>query len=91
MTVLSDIERDLQIMTEHRDKIQTYDLQILQLLEQRIESAKAIGEVKKRNNKPIYAPEVEKTKIEKLSAICEYPGLVEAIWPVIMCYTRTVE
>lgn len=91
MTVLPDIERDLQIMTEHRDKIQAYDLQILQLLEQRIESAKAIGEVKKRNNKPIYAPEVEKTKIEKLSAICKYPGLVEAIWPVIMCYTRTVE
>ena len=60
-------------------------------MEKRIEAATIIGNEKKKENLPIYVPEVEKKKIEALSAECRYPGLVEAIWPVIMCYTRTVE
>lgn len=82
---------DLDILLEKRDEIQSLDKQILQLLEQRIAAAKVIGDIKKKNGKPIYAPEVEKKKIETLSEASQYPGLVEAIWPVIMCYTRTVE
>ena len=78
-------------MSQKRDEIMEYDKQILELLEKRIESAKVIGDIKRMNGKPIYVPEVEKEKIEKLSAICCFPGLVEAVWPVIMCYTRTVE
>ena len=82
---------DLDILLEKRDEIQSLDKQILQLLEQRIAAAKVIGDIKKKNGKPIYVPEVEKKKIETLSMASQYPGLVEAIWPVIMCYTRTVE
>ena len=82
---------DLEILVQQRDIIQNLDNEILKLLEQRVAAAKIIGDIKKKNNKPIYAPDVEKEKIEKLSAKCGYPGLVEAIWPVIMCYTRTVE
>jgi chorismate mutase/prephenate dehydratase len=82
---------DLEIMTVQRDIIQNCDEEILKILEKRVEAAHIIGEVKKRNNKPIYVPEVEKAKIEKLSAACKYPVLVETIWPIIMCYTRSIE
>jgi chorismate mutase len=74
-----------------RMTIQLIDKDILNLLEERVTAAKQVGEIKKIYDKPIYVPEVEKKKIEALSASCAYPGLVEAIWPVIMCYTRTVE
>ena len=86
-----DLFNELELMTEKRDVIQKTDEQILHLIEQRIEAAKVIGDIKKKNGKAIYAPDVEKAKIEKLSALSNYPGLVEAIWPVIMCYTRTIE
>ena len=78
-------------METNREKIRECDIQILHLIEERIVAASEIGRVKRKNNKPIYAPEVEKKNIEELSAQSSYPGLVEAIWPVIMCYTRTVE
>jgi chorismate mutase len=52
---------------------------------------KLVGDYKRERNLPIYVPEVEKKKIETLSADCYYPGLVETIWPVIMCYARSVE
>lgn len=82
---------DLERLIVLRDSIQAIDEQILQLLEQRISFGKEIGEIKKKNGKPIYVPEIEKQKIEKLSAICSRPGMVETIWPVIMCYTRSIE
>ena len=85
------IVNDIEILTQKRDEIQQLDYEILKLLEQRVEAAKTIGEIKKKNKKPIYAPEVEKKKIETLSQNCGHAGLVEAIWPVIMCYTRTLE
>ena len=86
-----DMFYELVLITEKRNFIQKTDEQILHLIEQRIEAAKVIGDIKKKNGKPIYATDVEKAKIEKLSTLSNYPGLVEAIWPVIMCYTRTIE
>ena len=74
-----------------RTSIQMVDADILRLLEERTGYVLRVGEIKSEYNAPIYVPEVEKKKIETLSASCAYPGLVEAIWPVIMCYTRTVE
>lgn len=82
---------DLERLIVLRDGIQAVDEHILKLLEQRVSFGKEIGEIKKKNGKSIYVPEVEKQKIEKLSAATTYPGLVETIWPVIMCYTRSIE
>jgi chorismate mutase/prephenate dehydratase len=82
---------DLDKLINLRDSIQLLDKQILEKLCERVLYAKEIGEIKKKNGKPIYVPEVEKKKIEELSALSAYPGLVETIWPVIMCYTRSVE
>lgn len=74
-----------------RASIQLVDADILKLLEERIGYVLRVGEIKNVYNAPIYVPEVEKKKIEALSANCTYPGLVETIWPVIMCYARSVE
>lgn len=74
-----------------RTAIQDVDNEILSLLEERIEYVLRVGEIKNEYDAPIYVPEVEKKKIEALSAKCKYPGLVETIWPVIMCYARSVE
>ena len=74
-----------------RTSIQFVDTDILRLLEERIGYVLRVGEIKDIYDAPIYVPEVEKKKIEALSAICKYPGLVETIWPVIMCYARSVE
>ena len=82
---------DIWTLTAKRDEITQIDQELLSLLQKRVAAAKIIGDIKKKNNKPIYVPEVEKTKIELLSSQCDYPGLVEVIWPVIMCYTRSIE
>ena len=82
---------DLDRLIGLRDNIQTIDKQLVNLLCERIHFAKEIGEIKKKNGKPIYVPEVEKQKIETLTEYCGMPGLVETIWPVIMCYTRSIE
>lgn len=74
-----------------RTSIQLVDADILRLLEERMGYVLRVGEIKNEYNAPIYVPEVEKKKIETLSARCAYPGLVETIWPVIMCYARSVE
>lgn len=79
------------VLTELRDAIQEVDKEILSLIEKRIEYAKKIGEIKKESGDPIYNPTVEAKKISTLSTLSKYPGLVEVIWPVIMCYTRTIE
>lgn len=82
---------DIWTLTVKRDEIAQIDQELLSLLQKRVAAAKVIGDIKKKNGKPIYVPEVEKSKIELLSFQCTYPGLVETIWPVIMCYTRSVE
>jgi chorismate mutase len=82
---------ELERLISLRDNIQQIDKQLVDMLCERIHFAKEIGEIKKKNGKPIYVPEVEKQKIETLAEYCGTPGLVETIWPVIMCYTRSVE
>ena len=74
-----------------RMQIQMIDTDLLNLLEERIDNVIQVGKIKESYNMPIYVPEVEKKKIETLSKKCKYPGLVETIWPVIMCYARSVE
>lgn len=86
-----DYIADLHNLTVMRDKIAKIDEQILHLLEERIDYAKIIGDIKRANGKDIYVPEVEREKIKRLSAASRYPGLSETIWPVIICYTRSVE
>lgn len=84
-------EEHVNTLNELRKAISQLDTELVVILNERIKIAKTIGEIKKHYDMPIYAPEVEKRKIEELSKLSLYPGLVETIWPVIMCYTRSVE
>lgn len=86
-----DYMTDLHDLTIMRDKIVKIDEQILLLLKERIDCAKIIGDIKRANGKDIYVPEVEREKIKRLSAVSRYPGLSETIWPIIMCYTHSIE
>lgn len=43
-----DLFNELELMAEKRDFIQKTDEQILHLIEQRIEAAKVIGDIKKK-------------------------------------------
>ena len=60
---------DIKVLEENRDKIRDCDIQILRLLEKRITAAAEIGKVKRKNNKPIYAPDIEKKNIETSSSM----------------------
>lgn len=84
-------EQDANSLQELRAKISTIDELIVRLLEMRVETAGIIGAIKKSYDLPIYCPGVEKEKIEYLSNGTKYEGMVETIWPVIMCYTRSCE
>ena len=83
--------KDIYSLESLRKQIAKIDRAILMLLEMRMDTATVIGRIKKERNLPIYRPDVEADKIDVLSDACPYPGLVEVIWPVIMCYTRTLE
>lgn len=83
--------KDIYSLESLRKQIAKIDRAILMLLEMRMDTATVIGRIKKERNLPIYRPDVEADKINVLSDTCSYPGLVEVIWPVIMCYTRTLE
>ena len=84
-------EEHVNTLDELRKAISQLDTELVVILNERIKVAKTIGEIKKHYDMPIYVPEVEKRKIEELSKLSLYPGLVETIWPVIMCYTRSAE
>ena len=84
-----DIIEYANIYQELRDQIQSYDEKILALLETRTALAKSLVQLKEKHGNDIYMPIVENAKIEKLSKKCQFPGLVELVWPVIMCYART--
>ena len=74
-----------------REEIHDIDLQLMELLEKRTGLVKQVGVYKMARGMEIYVPEVEEHKIAQLKKYCNCPGLVETIWPVIMCYERSVE
>lgn len=78
-------------LNELRQQINEIDEQIIGLLNSRMNTVMKVSRYKKENNLPVYAPRVEKEKIEKLSELSYYPGMVETIWPSIMCFARSIE
>ena len=83
--------KDIYSLGSLREQITKIDRMILMLLEMRMDIATIIGRIKKERKMPVYCPGIESQKIISLSEFSSYEGLVEAIWPVIMCYTRTLE
>ena len=75
-----------------RENIDSIDNSIIDLLNSRFSFCETIGVLKKANNIPtVYDPAREQTIINRLSLREKYPGMVEAIWPVIMNFSKDLQ
>jgi len=84
-------------LEEYRKRIDILDNEILELLNQRMELVKEIGNIKSSNQTNIYRPEREKSIIDRLNKISrEHKGLlnraaIEAIYLEIFAISRNIE
>jgi len=85
------VETELQQLRQTIDQL---DEQLLQLLNQRLDVVKKVGELKRANNAIIYRPEREKSIVDRLEQLNE--GLltrsaIEAIFQEIFAVARNIE
>jgi chorismate mutase/prephenate dehydratase len=81
-------------LDEWRSRINNLDNQILNLLTQRAEAALHIGDLKRQNGLPAYAPEREMDVLRRLQAANTSPlpfEAVRAIWREILSGCRALE
>jgi len=83
-----------EVLNTHRQAIDSLDNQLLQLLNERMEHVKAIGNLKMANKAIIYRPEREKDIVDRLTALSN--GLltrpaIEAIFLEIFATSRNLE
>ncbi len=81
-------------LDEWRSRINNLDKQILNLLSQRAEAALHIGDLKRRNGLPAYAPEREAEILRRLGAAGGAPlppEAIRAIWREILSGCRALE
>jgi chorismate mutase len=83
-----NLDEYLDRATEMRNEIAVYDEKIVRLLDERVQLAKNLVELKKEYSRPAYTPIVEEKKIEYLSTLTSYPDLIKMVWPMIMGYSR---
>jgi chorismate mutase/prephenate dehydratase len=81
-------------LDDWRSRINDLDNQILQLLNQRAEAALQIGDLKRRQDAPIYAPEREAEILRRLGETGAGPlaaPAINAIWREILSACRALE
>src|SRR2546425_12893558 len=81
-------------LDDWRSRINDLDNQILPLLNQRAEAALQIGDLKRRQDLPSYAPEREAEIVSRLSAASGGPlpaASIRAIWREILSGCRALE
>ena len=77
-----------------RQEIDAIDTQLLGLLNRRAECALTIGEVKKRNNEPIFVPEREQSLLQRLASLNEGPlpdSAIVVVYQAIMNEMKRLE
>ena len=74
-----------------RNEIDTIDTQIVALLNHRYSCCIEIGKLKKEQNTTILDSGREKRIINNLSLDEKYSGMVEAVWPAIMAFSRELQ
>src|SRR5262245_5599205 len=77
-----------------RSRIDDLDNQILNLLNQRAEAARSIGDLKRRQDAPSYVPERESEILRRLTAVNRGPlpgAAVRAVWTEILSGCRALE
>ena len=75
---------ELKTLSLHRKKIDTLDLKILRLLVDRAKSAQKIGEIKKKQNQPIYSKKREQSILEQLLTKKNAPLSSESVESIFM-------
>jgi chorismate mutase/prephenate dehydratase len=81
-------------LQELRERIDTIDNQLLDLLNERMEVVKEVGELKRATKTVIYRPEREKQildRLEKLNKGLLSPSAIEAIYLEIFAVSRNLE
>ena len=74
-------------ISEHRKKIDELDLQILKLIQERVEEAISIRHLKLEQNIPLFTPEREQELIQRLikKSAGELPAnVIKEIWETII-------
>ena len=77
-----------------RTQIDAIDKQILSLLNRRASLAQEIGEIKEKNNSPVFKPEREKAIMQSLERLNSGPltnASINNIWREIMSACRSLE
>jgi chorismate mutase len=81
-------------LADWRKKIDELDEQIVQMISQRAQAAKAIGEIKKKADMPVYEPGREQTVFAHVKAINPGPlsdGDLHHIYERIIDVMRTLQ
>ncbi|MEM1407370.1 MAG: chorismate mutase [Bacteroidota bacterium] len=86
--------KEAEILDKIRGNIDDIDQKLLELLNQRMDLVKEVGQVKKNSNSSIYRPEREKAIIQRLSQINTGKlnrQAIEAIFLEIFAVSRNIE
>jgi chorismate mutase len=75
-------------IADWRKKIDAMDEQIVQLISQRAEAAKAIGELKRKADLPVYEPQREQSVFDHVKAVNPGP-LADA--EILHVYERIID
>ena len=75
-------------ISDWRKKIDAMDEQIVQLISQRAEAAKAIGELKRKADLPVYEPQREQSVFDHVKAVNPGP-LADA--EILHVYERIID
>jgi chorismate mutase/prephenate dehydratase len=89
-----DLSTEEQRLAPLRDKIDTLDAQILDLLTQRAKAAQEVGHIKGGFASPVFRPERERQVVERLQGMSQGPLLpdgIAAIWREVMSACRALE
>ena len=78
-------------ISELRAEIDVIDKELVELLNRRYDACVAIGEEKKKRDGVVFDPVREQRIMTRLNAFAEYPGMVDALWPHIMAYSRNLQ
>ena len=78
-------------LNQYRKELNGIDDQIVQLLNDRYRICTQIGEYKKAHNMEVLDASREQAVIDRVSAFEDYPGMVAAVWPKIMEFSRLLQ
>ena len=74
-----------------RNEIDIIDAQLIDLLNHRYTYCIEIGKLKQEQNTTVLDSNREQKIINRLSEDEWYPGMVEAVWPAIMSFSRNLQ